>query len=445
MNLLQDNVRKLYFKYFGAAFGSAMVSSIYGLVDTAVVGQSLGPNGTAALAVVAPLWNLIYSLGLLTGIGGSVLLSMAKGKKNAGDRKANAYFTSAVIGSLVLAVLAWGMVYFLETPLLQLFGADDTLLALARRYLIPVKVVFPLFLLNQMLAAFLRNDNDPGLATAAVIGGGVFNMFGDIWFVFGLNMGIVGAGLATAIGAVISFGVMLVHFVKKTNTLRLVPVYHFWTMLQKITVTGFSTFFIDVAMGILTMLFNTQIMKYLGSDALAVYGPIVNISTMVQCCAYATGQAAQPILSTNYGAGKPERIVETLKYALYTSAVFAIFWTALSLIDPDLYLYVFMKPTEQILEIGPAIIRTYALSFLLLPLNVFSTYYFQALMQPQTAFIVSVFRGMLISGALILVLPIIAGPDSIWLAMPITELIIGIYVISKMYTSTRSISALKQA
>ena len=296
-----------------------------------------------------------------------------------------------------------------------------------------------------MLAAFLRNDNDPGLATAAVVGGGVFNMIGDVWFVFGLNMGIFGAGLATAIGAAISFVIMLFHFVKKTNTLRLVPVHHFWTMMRKITVTGFSTFFIDVAMGILTMLFNTQIMKYLGSDALAVYGPIINISTVVQCCAYATGQAAQPIFSTNYGAGQSERIVETLKYALYTSAVFAIFWTALSLIDPDLYLYVFMKPTARILEIGPAIIRTYALSFLLLPLNVFSTYYFQALMQPQTAFIVSVFRGMLISGALILILPLFAGPDSIWLAMPITELLIGLYVIHQMHASTRSLKTIKQS
>ena len=79
---------------------------------------------------------------------------MAKGKKNAGDRKANAYFTSAVIGSLVLAVLAWGMIYFLETPLLQLFGADDTLLALARRYLIPVKVVFHYFCSTRCLRRF---------------------------------------------------------------------------------------------------------------------------------------------------------------------------------------------------------------------------------------------------------------------------------------------------
>ena len=77
------------------------------------------------------------------------------------------------------------------------------------------------------------------------------------------------------------------------------------------------------------MLFNRQIMLRLGTDALAVYGVIVNISTVVQCCAYSVGQAAQPLLSVNFGAGKWERIRDTLKYALYTAAVFGIVWTAL--------------------------------------------------------------------------------------------------------------------
>lgn len=134
-----------------------------------------------------------------------------------------------------------------------------------------------------------------------------------------------------------------------------------------------------------------------------------------------------------------DRVTQTLKYALYTTAFFSVFWTGLSLAYPEGYLYLFMKPTARILEIGPAIIRTYSLSFLLLPLNVFSTYYFQALMQPKAAFIVSVFRGVLVSGALILILPHLAGPDSIWLAMPITELLIAVYVMWKIHSSTRSL------
>ena len=97
-----------------------------------------------------------------------------------------------------------------------------------------------------------------------MLAGGAFNVFGDYVFVFTCRMGIYGAGLATAIGSGISFVMMLTHFFSRRNTLRSVKVERLPHKLQKICVTGFSTFFIDVAMGILTVLFNRQIMKYLG-------------------------------------------------------------------------------------------------------------------------------------------------------------------------------------
>lgn len=203
MDLLKGNVRQIYFRYLGAAFGSALISSIYGLVDSAMVGQYQGPEGTAALAIVAPVWNIIYSLGLLTGIGGSVLLSAARGAGR--QKEGNEYFTAALAGTVFFAAVSWLAIAFFDAPLLRLFGARDALLPLAQQYLLPVKFVVPLFLFNQMLAAFLRNDGAPGLATAAVLAGGVFNVFGDYFFVFTCDMGVFGAGLATAIGAGITF------------------------------------------------------------------------------------------------------------------------------------------------------------------------------------------------------------------------------------------------
>ena len=183
-------------------------------------------------------------------------------------------------------------------------------------------------------------------------------------------------------------------------------------------------------------------MKYLGTNALSVYGIIVNISTFAQCCAYSVGQAAQPIISTNYGAGQGSRIRQVLKYALMTAFCFGIFWTVLSLAAPELYIRIFMTPTKEVMEIAPSIIRRYGLSFLLLPLNIFSTYYFQALMKPASAFVVSVSRGLVISGFLILVLPVLFGADSLWFAMPVTELIVAVYV---TLTITRFTRQLKQA
>lgn len=92
MDLLNGKIKPLYFKYLSAAFGSALISSIYGMVDMAMVGQYQGPDGTAALAVVAPVWNVIYSLGLLTGIGGSVIFSAWRGSSTCGDGGENQYF-----------------------------------------------------------------------------------------------------------------------------------------------------------------------------------------------------------------------------------------------------------------------------------------------------------------------------------------------------------------
>lgn len=93
MDFLNGKIKTLYFKYLAAAFGSALVTSIYSIVDMAMVGKYHGPAGTAALAVVAPVWNIIYSLGLLMGIGGSVLFSTIRGKGEGETRRSNEYFT----------------------------------------------------------------------------------------------------------------------------------------------------------------------------------------------------------------------------------------------------------------------------------------------------------------------------------------------------------------
>ena len=439
MDFLNGRIKTIYFKYLSAAFGSSLITSIYSIVDMAMVGQYHGPEGSAALAVVAPVWNIIYSFGLLMGIGGSVLFSTIRGKADGDIKKSNEYFTASVIGSVILAAVIWLIIIFFDKNLLLIFGAQGNTLTLAREYVLPIKAAIPFFLFNQMLAAYLRNDKNPALATGAVLAGGIFNIFGDYFFVFTCDMGAFGAGLATAIGSTISFLVMLSHFFTKKNTLRLVKPEGLVRKLREITATGFSTFFIDEAMGILTILFNRQIMVYLGTNALSVYGVIVNISTFVQCCAYSVGQASQPIISTNFGAGRGERIRETLKYALGTVAVFSIFWTVVTMVIPNVFIRIFMSPTPEVLEIAPGILRCYGISFLLLPLNVFSTYYFQALMKPKTAFIASVARGLVISGILIYLLPAVFGGDMIWFAMPITELVVAVYVIRQMIKYTKQL------
>ena len=279
MDLINDKLSKVYLKYLTAAFGSAFMGSVFGLVDMVMVGQYHGPEGSAAMGVIAPVWNIVYSFGLLAGIGGSVLFSVAKGSDGHGERPENAYFTGSVIFGGIIALLFWVGLWLFEVPLLRLFGANDALLPLCLRYLIPVKFTVPFYPFSTLLSSFLRNDGNPALATKSVLFGGIFNIFGDYFFVFTLDMGILGAA-----------------------------------------------------------------------------------------------------------------------------------WTA------------------AVLAFAPEIMHIYAVSFLLLPYNVFSTYYFQAMLRPGTSVIISVSRGIVISGALIMLLPLILGSNSVWFAMPLAEAATAAYV-----------------
>ena len=437
MDLLSSKVRPMYFKYLAAASGSAMVASIFGMVDAMMVGKYHGPAGNAALAVFNPIWSIIYSLGLLAGIGGSVLFATARGRKD--ERTAQEYFTLSMLFGAVLSALAVLGIGLFNEPLFRFFGADAELLALAKRYLAPILFAVPCCLFSNILSAFLRNDGNPELATKAVIIGGVFNVFGDWFCVFVLDMGISGAGLATALGQFVAIGVMLLHFVGKRNTLRFAKLTGIGTKLGSITVTGFSTAISDLALGIIGVLFNRQIMKYLGADALAVYGIITQITAFAQCLAYGAGQAAQPIISQNYGAGQYGRIRECLKYGLYTSGVMGLCWAGAMLAVPNLFVNFFMTPTPSVLEIAPGILRAYGISYILLPFNLFATYYFQAMMQANISVIASVARGAVVSGGLILLLPVIAGANSIWFAMLITELLVAAYGAYYMIKITRTL------
>ena len=437
MDLLKSKVKPMYFKYLVAASGSAMVASIFGMIDAMMVGKYHGPSGNAALAVFNPLWSIIYCLGFLAGIGGSVLFATSRGKGE--ENTAQQYFTLSVIYGIALSVLAMVGIGLFQEPLFRFFGADDELLVLAKQYLIPIFFAIPCCVFSNILAAYLRNDGNPTLATKAVIVGGMFNAFGDYFCVFILDMGILGAGLATAIGQYIAIFIMLIHFAGKKNTLRFVKLTDTFDKLRNITVTGFSTAINDLAMGIIGILFNRQIMTYLGSDALAVYGVITQITAFAQCLAYGAGQAGQPIISQNYGAGQHNRIKECLKYGLYTCAGMGIFWVIAMLIFPNAIMKFFMNPTPAVMEIAPGILRAYGISYMLLPFNLFATYYFQAMMKPNLSLIASLARGAVISGAMIMLLPVVFGANSVWYAMLITEGLVAIFSLFYMVRCTREL------
>ncbi len=436
-NILTGKEKPLYIKYLIAASGSAMVSCIFGTIDGIMIGRYHGPSGSAAIAVFNPLWGFIFCLALLSGIGGSVLFANFRGK---GDEKnAQQFFTLSVIFGAVLSAIAMLAIGVFQDPLFRLCGADEELLYLCKLYLRPILYAIPSCMFNTILSAYLRNDDNPNLATVAVIIGGVFNCFGDYFFIFALDMGIYGAGLATAMGQFIPVLIMLTHFLRKKNTLRLTKPEKPLHKIGTISLTGFSTAINDFAIGVICILFNRQIMKHLGAGALAVYGVIACITAFAQCLAYGTGQAVQPLISQNFGAKNNVRISKFFKYGIFTCAVMGVFWVAVTVLFPTAIVHLFMKPTPEVVEIAPAILRIYGISYLLLPFNIFATYYFQSIMQPRISTAASVMRGIVISGVLVMILPMIFSAGSIWYTMLITEIIVTVFCIYYMRKCNREL------
>ena len=441
MNLVKDDIKKLYLRFLISSFGSALITSVYGIVDAMVVGQYYGPIGSSSLGVIAPIWNIIYSFGLLVGIGGSILFSVNKNKKEKID--GNTFFTSSIILGIIISLVLWVLLFAVEEPMLYFFGADEELIVLCKEYLLPVKISAPIFVFTQILSSFLRNDNNPKLATIAVVIGGIFNIFFDWFLVFYCNLGIMGAGIATCACAFVSILVMCIHFFTKRNTLKLTFKNNIFVHFKNIIINGFSTFIIDLAMGILNVFFNRQILRYFDYNALSIFAIIINIATFVQCCGYGIGQACQPLLSENFGAKNYKRVNKTLIYGIVSSFIVGLIWLILCETIPEEFIKFFMVPTEEVLKIGPKIIRMYSVAFFILPFNVFSTYYFQSILKPYISLIISLARGFVLSGILLYVFGLI-NKDLIWISIQVTELIVFVFVIINIIKNEKKLKKLSQ-
>lgn len=150
MDILKDRVKPLYINYLIAASGSAMVGSIFAMIDAIMVGKYHGPTGNAALAVFNPLWTIIFCLGLIAGIGGSVLFATCRGQDD--EKNAQQFFTLSVVYGIVLSVIAMVVIGLFNEPLLRFFGANDELLVLTQKYLTPIYFAIPFCLFSNILS-----------------------------------------------------------------------------------------------------------------------------------------------------------------------------------------------------------------------------------------------------------------------------------------------------
>lgn len=422
MDLLKDNLKKLYLRFLIPSLGSAMVMSIYTLTDAIVIGKGVGANALAALSITTPLLCILMSTGILFGVGGSVQMSVYRGTGN--YEKANRFFTLSFMTLLVITVLLWLLYGFKISMLLRIMGANDTLYPYALAYMRYINIFLPVAVFSNYMAIFVRADEDPNRAMAGVLLGGIVNIVLDIVFVFPMQMGIGGAALASAIGMVIQVLVASTHFISRKNKLKFIRPKHVFSSIVQIVGNGIPSFFNEFANGFIVLLFNIQILKYCGESALSVYSVISNCVILFNSLFTGVGQSIQPIIATNYGAGKWDRIKKIRSMAFVTIGIMGILFSMSGILFPNGVCTLFMNPSDEMKRIAQMGLRMYFVAFLPMGINLLTSYYLQAVLSVKKSLCISMLRNVILSSISILTFPIIFGKNSLWMVMPIVEIVV---------------------
>ena len=424
MDYLTSSTKTLYRKYLTASLGSALVITIYSFVDTIAVGQSEGPAGTAAMAVITPIFGILVFFGILFGIGGSVLMNNAKGAGN--EEKGNAYFTTALILVVGFTAVTWVLFARFSKPILFFFGATQGTLPLVMRYVQWLIRCWPIFIFSTFIGAFVRNDNAPGLVMAGVISGGCFNIFGDWFFVFPLGMGMEGAAIATVLGTTLQCLIICSHLFRKCCGLKLAKPFRMGKAIRKIFVIGIGASLLDLGTVVLSTITNNQILRYGSEVELAIYGVMTTIAALVQAMYCGVGQAIQPLVSANFGGRQYGRVRQFLKMSVVTVLIMGVLFTALAEGLPVPIVQLFMDATPEVLAAAPSSMRLYSLLYLFLGFTVLSTYYLQSVMRDRASMAIGILRSLVVSGLLLGLLPLFWGINGVWLALPISECIVTV-------------------
>ena len=437
MNLLTDKISVLFRKYLIPSLLSAAAISIFQLVDMVAIGQGVGADGAAALAIVTPLFGVTSFLGLFVGIGGSVYMGMAEGERN--KEKYSACFTVSLVLILLFTLFLWICFLIFAEPIYIFFGANDRLMPLVKEYGNWIIGCMPIFFLSIYLGCIVRTDGAPNIVLYAVIIGGLLNVLGDylLVFPFTIGTGMAGAAIATVLGNAVQTVIFLVYIISRKSNLKLTKPNHWFRGFKRIVGAGISAGLVDIAYIALTILLNNQVMKYGNETVLAIFGSAYTCMSVIQKMYDGVGQATQPIISANYGGKMRKRIFDILRYSIITEVVLSLFFTVIGMIFPKEISMIFMETTPEILEMSPKIISPIFFSMLFAGVGHLAIYYLQSIMKSVLAVFIAMLRGIVLTGVLVVVLPFIWGLNGIWMGLIFAELITMLIAIYCFYKTSK--------
>ncbi len=417
---------------FGAMFFPTLIGMVFNsalnICDGMFVGHGVGSNGLAAINIVAPLFLLCTGIGLMFGIGASVIGSIRLAEGNV--KAARIIMTQAYIAGAVIfcAVILISLLF--THSVLYALGCSPALEQLATDYLIwlcPGLVFFYLQCAGMML---IRLDGSPKYAMGVQIVAAILNIFLDWLMVFPLGMGIKGASVATSISCIVAGAMVLAYFIFFADKLKFYKLKMSAKSLRLslrniiyMTKIGFATFIAEAAIGVMMVTGNYMFLSYLGEDGVAAFSIGCYLFPLIFSISNAVAQSSQPIISYNYGAGHHDRVRQALRLALATACICGVVISAGMWAGASALTSIFLSPTEAAWSVTVYGLPILGICALFFAPNITFIGYYQSREQAGLSIFYMLLRGVIFMLPGFILLPRFIGVAGLWLAIPVSEML----------------------
>ncbi len=397
-------------------------TSIYGVVDGVFVSNCVGSDAFAAVNLIMPIIMILGSVGFMIGTGGSAIVSktLGEGKKE----KANEYFSMLVYLCVVSGVILSVIGIIFTGPIAVLLGAKGSIAKDCVTYGRTVFFMLTGLFLQNAFQSFLVVAEKPKLGLFVTLLAGFTNMFLDFLFVYVLRFGVFGAALATGISQFVGSVIPIIYFAGgKNNVLKLTKCRFNKDIIIKTCINGSSEMVTNMSMSLVNILYNMQLMKYIGTNGVVAYGIIMYVGFIFvgTYMGYAVGSA--PVISYHYGAGNKDELKNLFKRSLTIIIVSSVVMTLIAEIIAGYLAGIFVSYDNNLLELTTEAIRIYAVSYLISGVNIFASSFFTALNNGVVSAVISFMRMFVFQIVMILLLPVVLGISGIWTAVIAAEVL----------------------
>lgn len=408
-------------------------TSIYGVVDGIFVSNIIGSEAFAAINLIWPVIMIFGSLGFMIGTGGSALVSKTLGEGN--KEKANEYFSMLIYVLIIAGAILTIVGMFLMKPISIWLGAEGDMINYCVTYGRCILISLIPFLLQNCLQSFFVVAEKPKMGLIISIAVGLTNIIFDAVFIYFLQMGIVGAAMATVISQTVGGISSLIYFIRKNDSpLYLTKAKFDGKVIIQASINGSSEMATNISLSLVNMLYNFQLMKIVGPNGVVAYGIIMYISFIFISAFIGYSIGSAPIISYHYGAGDKKELRNLLGKSLKLITITSIVMTTFAEIFAKPLSSIFVGYDKELLEMTTIAIQIYSLSNLISGFNIFASAFFTALNNGVISAIISFSRILIFQVAMIFILPAILGLNGIWLAIVVAEILAiilsGIFVIT---------------